>query len=112
MGLVVSVFRSSFPDATNNGISCRYDHLFLANVEGPTQDSQYPIALLIRGNGKGYAKIVPGERQQDGSFKPKAGWAMMGGNYASTSDSRFHFAVEMITGSPSFGAVPIHDRYE
>jgi hypothetical protein len=40
------------------------------------------------------------------------GWCMMGGNYASTSDSRFHDAVCEITGGASYGAVPIHDRIE
>ena len=37
---------------------------------------------------------------------------MAGGNYASTSDGRLSRAVEEMTGSNFFGALPLHDRYE
>jgi len=37
---------------------------------------------------------------------------MFGGNYASTSDSRFGEAVEKIIGTRFYGAVAVHDRVE
>jgi hypothetical protein len=68
--------------------------------------------MLVKGNGNGLVKIVPAFLDEKKKYSPAPGWHMMGGNYAATSDSRFHRAVEKITGSASYGAVPIHDRCE
>lgn len=113
MGLLVSVFRSSLGDCTGNGISCNETDLLLINVEGPIDNDHpdYKKALLVHGNCRGLVKIVPARRVPDGWVKQE-GWWMMGGNYASTSDGRFHDAVRKITGAESYGAVPIHDRFE
>jgi hypothetical protein len=113
MGLSVSVYKFPLGDCTLNGISGRAADLCLVNVEGPSKPSPtQPAALLVRGNGRGLVKIVPAEWRDIGEWGPVAGWTMMGGNYASTSDSRFHEAVRKITGNESYGAVPIHDRIE
>ena len=113
MGLYVSVYRFPLADATLGGISSKANGLCLVNVEGPSKpDDRNPAAMLVSGNGKGLVKIVPAEYAEIGEYIPKPGWAMMGGNYAATSDSRFHRAVEAVTGAPSYGAVPIHDRFE
>ena len=37
---------------------------------------------------------------------------MMGGNYGSTSDSRFKDKLEEMLGERFYGAVAIHDRVE
>jgi hypothetical protein len=37
---------------------------------------------------------------------------MFGGNFGYSSDSRFSEAVRELTGSPHYGAVPIHDRFD
>lgn len=113
MGLVVSVYKNPLGDCTNGGISSRDTQLLLINVEGPTDNdhTEYQKAVLIPGNGRGLVKIVPARRVEAGWTKEE-GWFMMGGNYAATSDSRFHDAVRMVTGGQSYGAVPIHDRKE
>ena len=116
MGLSVSVYKFPLGDCTLNGISSKAADLCLVNVEGPSKPSpEQPAAMLVRGNGRGLVKIVPAEYLEIGEYvemHPTKKWCMMGGNYASTSDSRFHRAVEAITGAPSYGAVPIHDRIE
>lgn len=114
MGLNVSVYRDNQGDFTLNGISANVKSLTLMNVSGPSEPSELsPAALLVKGNAPGYVKIVTAV-MHPGSDKwvERDGWSMMGGNYASTSDSRFHDAVRRITGGGSYGAVPIHDRYE
>jgi hypothetical protein len=115
MGLVVSVYKNPLGDCTNNGISSRATDLLLVNVSGPTDNNspRYQKALLVPGNGKGLVKIVPAAWWPNlKAWSKVEGWCMMGGNYASTSDSRFHDAVCEITGGASYGAVPIHDRIE
>lgn len=113
MGLIVHVYRDSLGDCTNGGISSKANSLCLVNVEGPfSPNAQTPAAMLVRGNGPGIAKIVPAVWCEIGEYNPETRWVMMGGNYAATSDSRFREAVEKITGSRFYGAVPIHDRIE
>lgn len=114
MGLCVSVYKFPLGDCTAGGISGgAVKDLCLVNVEGPSKPQwDVPAAMLVPGNGRGLVKIVPAEWRDIGEWAPVAGRTMMGGNYAATSDSRFHDAVQLITGQPSYGAVPIHDRIE
>jgi hypothetical protein len=114
MGLLVDVYRCSLGDCTANGISSTATALCLVNVDGPFDPSEkHPAALLVRGNGNGLLKIVPAMFSKNTMSWVRDGrWEIMGGNYASTSDSRFHRAVENIIQTPSYGAVPIHDRFE
>lgn len=114
MGLIVDVLKfKDMPDCTNKGISSRADRLCLVNVDGPFfPNAGTPSAFLVKGNMPGLVKIVPAVFCPDGTYVATEEWCMMGGNYATTSDSRFHRAVESITGHPSYGAVPIHDRIE
>jgi hypothetical protein len=114
MGLVVSVYKFPLGDCTNNGISGgNTKDLLLVNVEGPTDNNHmgYQKAMLISGHARGLVRIVPVAKKGSEWIKAE-GWHMMGGNYAATSDSRFHEAVSRITGGASYGAVPIHDRQE
>ena len=111
MGLLVSVYRDlNGIDCTNGGVSSTdIKGLCLINVSGPFNPSDdYPAAVLVvRHFGFGSVlSIVPEE-----NFK---GQHMFGGNYASTSDSRFGEAArEMLDGEQYWiGAVPIHDRAE
>ena len=115
MGLTVSVFRSSIGDCTHGGISSSANDICLVNVDGPSNPCEgVPAALLIKGNVEGAVKIVPAVINGKGEYIPTKAWVMMGGNYAATSDSRFHRAVQAIIGKGacSYGAVPIHDRIE
>lgn len=113
MGLLVEVYRFPLGDCTNRGISSLAKSLCLVNVSGPGEPSVcHPAAMLVPGNIKGTVKIVPAEQDEQLEWVKEDGWWMMGGNYAATSDSRFHEAVRAIIGSESYGAVPIHDRSE
>ena len=113
MGLNVSVYKFPLGDCTNHGISSKVSDLCLVNVEGPTKPSaDQPAAMLVAGNGPGLVKIVPAIWCDIGEYIEDTKWWMMGGNYAATSDGRFHEAVRRITGGASYGAVPIHDRQE
>jgi len=111
MGLLVSVYKdSSGTDCTNGGVSSKdIKGLCLTNVSGPFNPSDdYPAAILVvRHFGFGSVlSIVPEE-----NFK---GHHMFGGNYASTSDSRFGEAARKMLEQPEafIGAIPIHDRFE
>lgn len=111
MGLHVDVYRSAArnADCTLNGITHRFNRLCLINVEGPfSPDETHAPALLLRGNLHGTVKIVPADEQGN----PVQAWTMFGGNYATTSDSRFSEACERITGNYFYGAVAVHDRIE
>jgi len=113
MGMYVSVYRFPLSDATLGGISSKANGLCLVNVDGPSSpDDRNPAAMLVPGNGAGQVKIVPARLDDRQRYSPDPRWCMMGGNFAHTSDSRFHEAVRKITGGASYGAVPIHDRIE
>jgi len=113
MGLNVSVYKFPLGDCTLDGISSDVKDLCLVNVEGPfNPTADAPAALLVKGNSRGLVKIVPAAGSNGNHWTAAPGWWMMGGNYAATSDSRFHETVRKITGGESYGAVPIHDRQE
>ena len=107
MGLIINVYRAvDFPDCTLNGISGKFAELTLVNVSGPFEpDEKRPAAWLMPGHIPHSARIVVVDPATD------TGWAMMGGNYAGTSDSRFNEAVQKLTGARP-GVVAVHDRYE
>ncbi len=107
MGMRVCVYRDagSDYDCTNNGVTVRATRLCVTNVEGPFEpDEDTPAVRLVEGNLPETAKIVPEE--------VGGKWSMFGGNYASTSDSRWSTAIEKITGTRSHGAIAVHDRVE
>lgn len=71
------------------------------------QGRDLPVVKLVKGNINNTAKIVP--VHEDGN---EIQGTMFGGSFVTTSDSRFRRAVEVITGSVFFGAVPLHNRIE
>jgi hypothetical protein len=102
MGLIASIYRSDYDSEMN--VFYGKSKVTLVNVEGPfnpTEDA--PGAKLIQGY-RNTAIIVPADDEFEGV-------QMNGGTYASTSDSRFQRAVEMLSGVSHF-AVAIHDRRE
>ena len=110
--LAVHVFRWSLGDCSNHGISEKADQIMLINAGKeplePGKKYAYPLAKLVPGVRDGTIKVVP----VDANGQELDGWSMFGGNFAYSSDSRFHEAVERITGHRSYGPVPIHDRFE
>lgn len=108
MGMYVQVFRSNLGDCTNGGESSKYNGFCLLNVEGPFEPSDdYPAARLLRHPTVNEHCFVVPDTKLKGS-KPY----MCGGNFAYTSDSRFHEAVKKLTGAGGSFAVSIHDRVE
>jgi len=79
----------------------------ITNISAPfSPSSKYPPAELVLQEhfGRKTVKIIPTEVKDKQS--------MFGGNYGSTSDSRFSEMVERMIGHSFYGAVPIHDRVE
>lgn len=125
MGLRVSIFKSGGQDFSNGGVSAFMDEGVIVNIAGPSEPDYVRVAplLLLPGNVKGLAKVVPATETQDGEWVPANSTPpsdgssrplgpFMGGCYVACCDSRFDEAVEEITGMKFNGAVPLHDRYE
>tara|TARA_R110000787_G_scaffold23515_2_gene67162 strand:+ start:413 stop:784 length:372 start_codon:yes stop_codon:yes gene_type:complete len=97
-------------DCTNGGITSKnIKGLCITNCDGPFEPCEdYPAAQLVSRNfgGGKIVHIVPTAEIEKGS------WTMMGGNYGSTSDSRFSEKVEEMLGARFYGALAIHDRVE
>lgn len=122
MGLIVNVYRAprwereGF-DPSNGGLTSRFEELLVVNVPGPIPNTSelYAKVLLVDDQpcGQPYPKLVPAD--PDDIWKPYRSpinvGPMMGGNYASTSDSRFAQAVEELCGM-RLGILPVHDRFE
>ena len=122
MGMIVDVYTKSGGDhdSTNGGISSEFTTFCVMNVEGPFEPkSNCPPVLLVTGElsiTRGIVKIVPAVKNESGVYVPlkraNACGPMFGGNYASTSDSRFTKACEKLMNTRFYGAVAIHDRFE
>lgn len=108
MGLSVSVYRWGLGDCTNGGESAEVGSLCVVNIPGPFNPGPgHPAFELVQGpGGQGHAILRP-LQGRSGMVGP-----MFGGNFGYSSDSRFSEAVREVTGSPGYGAVPIHDRYD
>ena len=117
MGLRANIYKGEY-DCSNGGISSEASRVTVVNVDGPFKsDGDAPAVLLMPGHLPGVAHLVPAvEIPGDGPevWTPMQAGAgpMMGGCYVGTSDGRFSEAVEAITGSRFYGAVPLHDRFE
>ena len=105
MGLIVSVLRTEGMDCSNGGHSKYFNELLVTNVEGPFDGHDRPRFRLVKGNIAGTVKLVS-------ETKGEGEWTMFGGNFAYTSDSRWHRALEELCGAQQSGAVAIHDRVE
>lgn len=112
MGMIVSVLRNvELGDCTNGGLTSKFGRLCVVNVDGPFEPREDMPAVMLVENAQRTCKIVPAENV-DGQWQPVKKWWMMGGNYATTSDSRFADAVEKLLGHRFYGAVAVHDRTE
>jgi hypothetical protein len=101
--LPIYVYKNNLGDCTNNGISSKFETLLLIHEEGfiTIDEDNLPdnLVKVVTRNlfGSEYKHIEPYKKAT------KVGY-MMGGNYASTSDSRF----SKISKYP----LAIHDRQE
>ena len=105
MGLTIGVFKHPLGDCTNGGVSSNVKQLCVINVDGPfdPSDDCPPVKLIDHPVISGTPLIIPADNKGKG---------MMGGNFGYSSDGRFQDAIEALTGSRFYGAVPIHDRFE
>jgi len=115
--MTLKVFRAAdFPDCTNGGASSKFDRIDVIVDDGFSKEvdlddapeNLFKLEVMSIGPSKS-AHLVP-VRQPSGVVGP-----MMGGNYATTSDSRWSRYVASQLG-PEFRFVatclPIHDRFE
>jgi len=114
MGTIVHVYRSAaFDDASNGGISSNHSALTVVNAEGPFEPSPSRPAVILRKGPLGTVHIVPSVKDENGVWGyDRTKQFMSGGNFAATSDGRFHDAVKRVSGSSIYGAIAIHDRWE
>lgn len=115
MGLNVYVFKHPLGDCTNGGISSKATQLCVVNVDGPFEPRADIPAVMLTTNQMGDPVFKPAfcAMHKDGQpWEVAQGWFMMGGNYATTTDSRLVEAVRSMVGYSIYGALPIHDRQE
>lgn len=113
MGMIISVYRDADEhDCTNNGISSRFKRFVAVNVEGPFEPKVDMPAVILDKHYKQHLRIVPAVKDATGNWvKDTTKWYMFGGNFASTSDSRWNDAIERLCGY-RHSAIDIHDRVE
>jgi hypothetical protein len=114
MGLIIDVYRNAGrnTDCTLGGISSIYSEFTVVNIDGPFHPKSHRPAVFLEKHVSGCLRIVPAIVNDDGTYFKDPRSAMMGGNYAATSDSRFSEACEHLLGHRFYGAVAVHDRYE
>lgn len=131
-GLTLNVLRFR-TDCTNGGISATTDNLTLVgHLPEDFRNGSPVVPLPKRSRCRASADQTPavaleirhiGEHQRlslvpvtwdahAGQWVRTYAWTMAGGNYATTSDSRFGEWMEQVTGLRFPGAIDIHDRVE
>jgi hypothetical protein len=115
MGLTLEIYRNSFGDCTNNGITSNHTGVTLVNADGPFEPTaKHPAVMLVKGP-LGDPTLVPAVWAA-GEWVPEKRvdmcGPMAGGNYAATSDSRFGEAIRKVCGRKMYAALPVHDRFE
>jgi hypothetical protein len=99
MGLHVSIYRSDYDCELN--VFHGKKGVTITNVEGPFRPSDdFPAAIIKDGYTPGSKIVVPVDEVPDNAIQ------MMGGTFASSSDSRFSQA------AGTYNAIAIHDRRE
>ena len=102
-GLLTFVLKPAYGDCTNNGLTSKNNSILLISdddtVQGPSEinDNEDYLVLVKRQLSDGeYLHAVPKSLLNSGKH------VMFGGNFITTSDSRF----------PSKYPIPVHDRVE
>ena len=108
MGLIVDIYRNNSGDCTNGGEAATAKGFTVTNCDGPFEPcDRFPAAELVVAEpigGRKILRLIPESKKER--------WTMFGGNYASTSDSRFSELCEELLGATFFGAVAVFDRVE
>jgi hypothetical protein len=116
MGLILNVYGHPRGDFTNGGLSAKHDEVTVVNVDGPFEPTEDRPAVMLVNHVRDIVSLVPAKKDENGAWVPDRPdglvGPMMGGNYATTSDSRFASAIEKLVGHRFYGAVAVHDRFE
>lgn len=110
MGLIVDIYRNAdrYTDCTNGGISSKVTQLCVINVDGPFEPTDNAPAVKLLPGPFNSVRLVPAELADSYGVG-----VMYGGNFASTSDSRFGQAIAKLTEQRhADGVVKIFDRVE
>ena len=117
--LPCEIYRPSFGDCSNYGISHHFDRVALVLPDGncsfdPALETPPNLCLLradvIFGSDK-ILRVFPAMVNEAGEVVKRPGWWMNGGCFVS-GDSRFSEACERLLGSRFCGAVMLMDRRE
>jgi len=100
IGIPLYVYRHG-GDCTNGGISSKTEIIYIETTDGFAMDVEPSLVFKVKNTYKDYKALV--QSYPSDATKEMIG-PMAGGNYASTSDSRF----SKISNYP----LAIHDRYE
>ena len=130
-GLTASVLRdASLPDCSLNGVSARFCRVVVTNVRCSKHSTERERDAVKRGRAElprifgpddATAEVELVVRHLAGDLyvhaEPLEGagrWAMFGGAYITTSDSRFDEILRAIYGDGrrQVGPIPLHDRFE
>ena len=115
MGIHVNIYKQAKQgdwfddvDTTAGGESSYAKGFTVINAEGPFEPcEEFPAAELVMAEpigGRKILRLIP--------VSKKGKWTMFGGNYASSSDSRFSRLCDELLGGTFYGAVAVHDRVE
>lgn len=112
------ILKPDYGDSSNGGISSEFTEVYVLIGDGGLGEAPGLIDKPLVRITKGPLGTVRAERADiagnvvtyGGSEKTVG--PMFGGCYIATSDSRFSREVERVLGSPFYGAVALHDRWE
>ena len=109
MGLRVEIYRQAGTDLGVE-VSDTVDHLTVVNIDGPDKPRDDAPAFTLERHH--YYPEMPLLYPVDLTGREGMRGPMVGGNYAGTSDSRWHSALKKITGNRACALIAIHDRFE
>ncbi len=109
-GITLEVLKGKY-ESTNGGLSSKVTEITLVGIGRDSEvfeATDKAPAFMLEMHVRGCLRLVPvGDPRTSTHIGP-----MFGGNYAAASDSRFRQACEKLLGTPFYGAVAIHDRFE
>jgi len=102
-GVLVKVY-SDGGDATNDGLTSKYDEFVLLGIDGPFKSNNEHIALKVVKRMIGGREYLHAEAADEKDRPSNMVGPMFGGNFIFTTDTRFW----EISRYP----IPVHDRFE
>lgn len=104
MGLIAQIYDSPLGNCSNDGLSAKHKKVCVTNVDGPFEPTpDAPAVRLVKGRA-GNLVCQPVDLENT--------WAMFGGAFVYTSDSRFGDAVRELSGYNHGFPIALHDRVE